>query len=453
MKEKGILGLKRVLGLKEVVAIGIGQTIGAGVFAMTGIAIGMCGTALPIAYMLAVIPVIFLMLPLIQLGAAIPTVGGNYTYPSRLVSPFVAFMGIWIIAIGHFMGAFPLYTITMVEYLRAFFPNLDITIAAVAILTIFYLINLLGISLAAVVQGVMVLIMISALVMYSAVGLPHVSLSHFENLFPMGGLSLLSATALLTFPYLGSNAIIELGGEIKRPERTIPISFLIIFPMIFIIYVTMSFVAVGVTGWEVAADKTLTESARAFLSGAALNYFIIGGALLAITTTLNASFMWGTKSLMVIAKDGLLPEFLTRVNKRFGTPHYMLTILWLIPVIAIICKIPIKTFAIYASIGGLVVFIPVMIAGLLLKKKMPDKYKASPFKIPQKLLVVCVVIGILLFIVAIFALISELWTTSQTMTFVLLEWIFNGLVYYYIMKTRMLKKGVDFKKLTKKLEF
>lgn len=453
MKEKGVLGLKRVLGLKEVVAIGVGQTIGAGVFAMTGIAIGMCGAALPIAYMLAVIPVVLLMLPLIQLGAAIPTVGGNYTYPSRLVSPFVAFMGIWIIAIGHFVGAFPLYTVTMVEYLRAFFPNLDITITAVIILTLFYVINLLGISLAAVFQGVMVLILISALVMYSAVGLPHVSLSHFENLFPMGGLSLISATALLTFPYLGSNAIIELGGEIKRPERTIPISFLIIFPTIFIIYVTMSFVAVGVTGWEVAANKTLTESAQAFLSGAALNYFIIGGALLAITTTLNASFMWGTKSLMIVAKDRLLPEFLTRVNKRFGTPHYMLTILWFFSIVAIVSGIPLKTFALYASIGGLVIFIPVMIAGLLLKKKMPDKFEASPFKIPQNILLICIIIGILLFVIAILALVSELWTTSRTMTYLLAVWVILGFVYYYLMKAWMLKKGVDFKKLTKKLEF
>ena len=58
MKEEGILGLKRVLGLPEVVGIEVGQTIGAGVFAMTGIAIGICGAALPVAYALALIPVV-----------------------------------------------------------------------------------------------------------------------------------------------------------------------------------------------------------------------------------------------------------------------------------------------------------------------------------------------------------------------------------------------------------
>ena len=107
MKDEGILGLKRVLGLPEVVAIEVGQTIGAGVFAMTGIAIGICGAALPIAYTLAVIPVAFFMLPVAVLGSAIPTVGGNYTYPSRLFSPAAAFMGLWIYAIGAFLGFFP----------------------------------------------------------------------------------------------------------------------------------------------------------------------------------------------------------------------------------------------------------------------------------------------------------------------------------------------------------
>ena len=205
-------------------------------------------------------------------------------------------------------GFFPLYAVTLVEYLKHFFPGINVPLFSALVLTFFYVVNIFGVRFAAQVQGVMVLVMIGALIMYAALGIPHIDVSNFSVIAPMGTLSIVSAAALLTFPYMGANAIIELGGEIKKPERTIPISFLISIPLVAVIYIAMSLVAVGVTGWEACANKSLIESAKAFLSSPSLNFFIIGGAILAIATTLNATFMWGTKSLMIVGKDGLLPR-------------------------------------------------------------------------------------------------------------------------------------------------
>jgi basic amino acid/polyamine antiporter, APA family len=436
MKEEGILGLKRVLGLPEVVGIEMGQTIGAGVFAMTGIAIGICGAALPIAYALAMIPVAFFMLPIAFLGSAIPTVGGNYTYPSRLFSPTAAFMGLWIYAIGAFLGFFPLYAVTLVEYLKHFFPGINVPLFSALVLTFFYVVNIFGVMFAAQIQALMVLVMIGALVMYTVLGIPHVDMANFTVLAPKGTLSIISAAALLTFPYMGANAIIELGGEIKKPHRTIPISLLISIPLVAVIYITMSFVAVGVTGWEACADKPLIESARAFLSTGALNFFIIGGAILAIATTLNATFMWGTKSLMIVGKDGLLPRALTRVNPRFGTPVVMLTVIWALSVVAVVSGIPIKSFAIYSTIGGLVIFVPVMIASVMLKRKMPAAWEKSRFKVPTGVLIACVVVGILFFAVATVALFMELYSSDRFMFWFFFVLVAVGIAYYGIMKRR-----------------
>ncbi len=244
---------------------------------------------------------------------------------------------------------------------------------------------------------------------------------------------------------MGANAIIELGGEIKKPHRTIPISLLISIPLVAVIYITMSFVAVGVTGWEACADKSLIESARAFLSPASLNFFIIGGAILAIATTLNATFMWGTKSLMIVGKDGLLPGVLTRVNPRFGTPIYMLTLIWALSVIAVISGIPIKSFAIYASIGGLVIFVPVMIASVMLKTKDAGRVEGEPSsRCPNGLLVACVVMGILFFAVAIAALFMELFNSDRFMFWFFFVLVATGVAYYLIMKRRARgEKGAD----------
>jgi len=83
-------GLKKVLGLTETTFIAIGMTVGGGIFVFTGLVLKIVGPALPIAYALAWIPVFISVLPLAMLGAAIPTTGGNYKYPSRMVSPGLA---------------------------------------------------------------------------------------------------------------------------------------------------------------------------------------------------------------------------------------------------------------------------------------------------------------------------------------------------------------------------
>lgn len=136
--------LKRVLKLPAVAFIAIGFTIGGGVFVFTGIVFKITGPALPIAYALAVIPVFISMLPIAMLGSAIPTTGANYKYPSRMVSPGIAFVGIWVYGVASFVGQIPLYALGCAKYVQVYFPDLSVPMVAVGILTFIFIINLLG---------------------------------------------------------------------------------------------------------------------------------------------------------------------------------------------------------------------------------------------------------------------------------------------------------------------
>jgi APA family basic amino acid/polyamine antiporter len=141
------IALRRVLGLPAVTFIAIGFTIGGGVFIFTGIVYKIVGPALPIAYALAVIPVFISMMPVAMLGSAIPTTGGNYLYPSRMVSPALAFTGIWVYALASFFGQIPLYALGCAKYAQTFLPNLSPVIFAVGVVTFFTLSTCLGSSL------------------------------------------------------------------------------------------------------------------------------------------------------------------------------------------------------------------------------------------------------------------------------------------------------------------
>lgn len=420
-------GLRRVLGLRDVVAIEIGQTIGAGVFVLTGLALSYCGGALPLAYLLAAVPIVFMFLAIAMLGSAVPTTGGTYYYISRFFSPSAAVVGIWGYTICALLGAFPLYAASCAKYLQAVWPALPTQITAIMVLTILFAANILGIVVAAAVQAIMVVVMLVALGIFVVVGFPHVSLANMQPIFGSGLGGLLVASCLLTFTHTGSNGIIELGGEIQNPGRTIPRSLAISVPIVVVIYVLIAFVAAGAQPWTAAAGDPLTTTAASFFSSGLFTFFVIGGGVLAIVTTLNSTFMFGTKSLIRMANDGWIPKGLTAVSEQYATPHRLLFLIYVVSVAALVIfgENAISGFAALASIGAILIFAPVMVAALRLKRMAPAEYAAAPFKLKGVWLTAAPVIGILLTFLTVIMLVVDLFSRPDGVVFAL---IFLGLL-------------------------
>ena len=436
-------GLKKVLGLSETTFIAIGMTVGGGIFVFTGIVLKITGPALPIAFALAWIPILISMLPLAMLGAAIPTTGGNYKYPSRMVSPGLAFTGIWVYALATFFGQIPLYSLTCARYVNAVFPGVPPLAFAAGLVTFFCVINVLGVKLAAQVQGVMVIVLVGAILFYGAQGPMHLDPSRFENILQNGTGSLVLGTALLTFTYIGSNGIIELGGEIRQPGTVIPRALLITFPVVAVLYLLVAVTTVNAVPWQtlVGVEEPVISTARVALGNSGFVFFMLGGAVLALTTTLNALFIFGTKSLLVIIDDGLLPRFLGAINRRFGTAHYLLLLVWVISMIGIASGFSLETFASYSALGGIIIFIPVLLAALVLPKMYPERYAASSFKLSGFWLYACSVVGIvisLFFSVVILVDLKSGWKISLFLVFIL-----SGVAYYALRARFLRARGAD----------
>lgn len=440
-----LTGLKRVLGLPEVSFIAIGMTIGGGVFTLTGIVLRYAGPALPLAYGLAVIPVFLSMLPLAMLGSALPAMGGNYRYPSRMVSPGVAFVGIWTYLFASFIGQIPLYAITCAKYLQVFFPEMSISLFSIGLLTFFFIVNVLGIRLAAQVQGIMVIVMITALVLYAGKGIVQFNPEHFTGFFQKGAGAIVLGTALLTFTYLGANGIIELGGDIKDPGRVIPRSFIISFAVVTLIYVGMAIATVGIAPWENLADKPeplVEASGIAFgKPSAGFVFFVLGGAILAITTTLNALFIVGTKSLQAIISDGIVPAWMGKVHPRFGTAHILLAGIWILSIVGILSGFSLETFASYAALGGMIIFVPVLMASMILPRRYPREYETSVFRLRGFWLYFCPAVGFVMVLFFSAVILANLKSISQIMLFFGL--ILSGTAYYVWRKRWLRARGVD----------
>ena len=450
-----ISGLKRVLGLPEVASIAIGVTIGGGVFVLTGIVLRIAGPALPLAYGLAVVPVFISMLPLAMLGAAIPSTGGNYRYPSRMVSPGLAFVGVWTYLFASFIGQIPLYAISCARYLQVFFPGMPTEIFSICLLTFFFVVNVLGIRLAAQVQGVMVLVMIAALVTYAVKGSMALDPENYRDFFQKGIGNITLGMALLTFTYFGSNAIIELGGEIKDPGRVIPRAFVISFTVVTVIYVGMAVATAGMMPWQALAkfpEPLVEASGRTFgRPSAGFMFFIIGGALLAITTTLNGLFLVGTKSLQAIVADGILPSWLGRVSPRFGTAPWLLLFIWALSIVGVLSGFSLETFASFAALGGMIIFVPVLISSIILPRRYPGRYNASGFKLTGFWLYFCPAVGFVMVLFFSAVILADLKSPYHIPIFFII--VLSGVLYYIVRKRWLRRAGVDLNEIMKEGEW
>jgi basic amino acid/polyamine antiporter, APA family len=424
--------LIRSIRLSHLVGIEIGQTIGAGVFAVTAIALSRTGPSISLAFLAAAIPVGISMLVLGMLGSAEPISGGTYVYGARYFSPVASFTGVWAFIIGAFLGLFPLFALTGANFIQAVFPAVPKIPIALSLLFLFYISNMLGTKIAMWVQAVLVGIMLSAMFVFIGIGLPEIDSSNFQPFFTGGVGGFAVAVSVLTFTILGANAAVELGDEIINPSKNIPRSFFISIPVVMVIYILLGLVTGGVRKWGGVEVNSLAEIAEVFLSGFPFYYFILAGGLLAVATTLNATFLWGTKSLIMISEDGLFPKGIARINKRFGTPHWLLTITFVVSAISLLAVGDrVETFAVFASIGGIIIFIPVMGAALRFRRLNPRAYEKSKMKLKGAFYYIAPIIGLLLAAIIIAILLVDLSAHEYGMLFlvIFIVWTAGGAVY------------------------
>ena len=111
--------------------------------------------------------------------------------------------------------------------------------------TFFYVVNLLGLKTASIVEIVFVALLFVAIAIYTVPGVAKID-RNLEGLFSTGLGPMIYASALLTFTFAGSNAVIELGGEVENPRKS-PLSVMLSLSIVLICYLLMAIVSLE---WE-----------------------------------------------------------------------------------------------------------------------------------------------------------------------------------------------------------
>ncbi len=389
--------LIRNLGFWDLMGIAVGQIIGAGIMSSTGVAIGMTGTGVVLAYLVSPFLSIISIFPIAILGASVPTTGGPYRYCSRILgkTPGMIYL---LLHITMNVGLAQ-YALSFASYFVSLVTGLNQHLVAIAVLTFFFLTNLVGTKSAALLNKIMSVLLIGGLLLFIAFSVPKAHLDYVfstSNLFNHGAFAFVSTLALLSSATSGAQVIAELGGEAKDAGRMIPRVMVLSTFLVGVFYVLIAIGAAGVLPIEEVENQPLTLVARETMPGITFYLFVIGAALGATATTLNATLSWVTKPLLVACDDGVLPRSLGTVSKQ-GVPVKLLTLFYLVGLIPLALGFDIAFITKFTTANSLLSKLCVCAALFVLAGKSGDVLKRSSMKIsPAQARVIAVIAAVVL---------------------------------------------------------
>ena len=332
--------LKKELKLLDVFCIASGAMISSGLFILPGLAHAQVGPAVFVSYLLAGLLAMTGMLSQAELVSAMPKAGGDYFYITRSMGPAVG-------TVGGLMTWFSLslksaFALVGMAAFTTLITDINIYLIALSLCLIFIVVNLLGVKGAGRMQIILVFGLLALLLLYVGRGLPAVKVQHFEPFAPKGLTAIFSTAGFIFIAYGGLLKVASVAEEVKNPGRVIPLGMILSLIVVSILYMLVVFVTTGVLGAQ-ELDYSLTpisDGAAAFM-GSWGRIALSIAAILAFISTANAGIMAASRYPLALSRDGLLPEFLGKINVRFKTPHISILLTGLFMIMALFLELDI----------------------------------------------------------------------------------------------------------------
>ncbi len=375
--------LIRNIGFWPLMGIAYGQIIGAGIMTQTGIAIGMTGTGVVLAYIISAVCTTFQNFPTAILGATVPVSGGEYRYISRLRGKKWGFVYLATYVVSKLTIA--LYALSCASYLVAFLTGISEQIIAICLLVAAFAINLLGTKQSAFVTTGITALLLLGMALFLFYGLPRTDIAYVfdpSNLMAHGPGNLLSAIALLSFATGGAQVIGNMGSEIIDPQKNMPKVIIISTVTVGIMYALVAMVASGVLPLEVVSNQNLSLVAADVMPGWAFTYFTLAAGAGATAKTLNVTLSWSPKPILIACDDGMLPRSWGTVSKR-GVPYKILIAFFFIGLIPLLAGMDISLISKMGTAISLLSKLMFSYAFLNLPKKYPEAFARSEMKVSE----------------------------------------------------------------------
>ena len=324
--------LRRVLDWTDGVAILIGITIGAGIFAVPqGIAQNMNSFS-QIIWLWVGSGVFAIVGCLIyaELGTRLPSTGGEYVYMNRCYGPFAGFMFGWaqlLIIRSSSVAGLSLVTVAYLEYFITLSAWQE-TVMALAIIAAIGFLNYTDIRNASVYQKFSSIVKVFGLLLLVLLGLvlfPGQENHLAETATMQREHNLLGNTAnallLVLFTMIGWDRVGYVAEELKNPRRAIPKALVVGFCTVLVVYLGINLVYHQVLGLEAIREtnRVGVDLATVLLGPVGATIFAIV-IMISTTGSINGTAMAAPRLYYAMAKDGLFFQWLNYIHPRYKTP-------------------------------------------------------------------------------------------------------------------------------------
>ena len=373
---------KKDLGLFGVFALATGATLSSGFFLLPSFATQIAGPAVVLAYLIAGLLLIPPMLSKIELGTAMPRSGGAYYFLDRSLGPMVGTiggLGIWLALL--LKTAFAL--VGMGAYIQLFLPadtsDSTYTFIALGLVVFFGALNITGAKKTTTFQIVLVVALLALLGWFLTAGSFAIRPVNFSGFFDAGADNILSTAGLVFISYVGVTKVISVAGEIKNPERNLPLGLFLAIGTAVTVYIVGLIVMVGVSGPEglslVDGEINLTpvSTVASAITGSSTGAYIMAiAAIFAFLSVANAGILSASRYPLAMSKDHLLPQLLRKVDGK-GTPIFGIVVSAGLIIVVILFLDPLK-IAKLASSFQLLMFTLLCLSVIVMRETKLNSY-------------------------------------------------------------------------------
>jgi APA family basic amino acid/polyamine antiporter len=436
--------LAKTLSWPHLIALGIGGIIGTGIYTLTGVGAGLAGPGVIMAFGICGIVCAAAALAYTEMATMIPTAGSAYTYSYTALGEIIAWVVGWALILEYSLACSTVavgWSAHLVGWLEqgiglhlpaallngpfaGGLVNLPAVLVSLAVMGML----MVGARESATLNILLVIIKIVALGAFVVLALPAIKAGNYDPFAPYGYMAhtlgdkkvgILAATAVVFFAFFGFDAVSTSSEEAKNPGRDLTIGIIGSMGVSTLIYMLVAATAIGALPFkEIAASgEPLPHILRA------VNHPIVAGlvglaAIVALPSVILVMMFGQSRIFFVMARDGLLPSFVAKVNKN-GAPA-LITLLTGLFVAVFAGFVPLEEIASLSNAGTLIAFVAVCLSMIVLRIRKPE-WKRT-FKTPVFWLTGPFAIAGCVFIFTGLRMQSQIFT---------LIWMAIGLVFYF----------------------
>lgn len=346
----------KTMNARDLMAIGIGTVIGTGIFILPGtIAAKQAGPGVSLSFLLSAIVCAFAAMCYAEFASALPVAGSAYSYGNVVFGEFFGWLLGWALVLEYMLAVASVST-GWAAYFNSFIESFGlkiphalsgpfdpahgtyINIVAVVIVLLITVMLSRGLQSSVRVNNIAVVIKVAIILIFIVAGLFFIKPKNYHPFLPYHMSGVIHGATIGFFAYLGFDCVSSSAAEVKNPKRNMPLGIIGTLGIVTLLYMGVAIVLTGMVKYTRLDVANPVSYALQLVHQNWLAELLSVGALIGMFTMMVAMIYSSSRLIYAIGRDGLLPAFLGKLDKKSHSPQVAL---WIVAVII-------------ATMGGLV---------------------------------------------------------------------------------------------------